>query len=614
MILSLEELEILEGVSNFSTRLSDLYEELMHISVLVEPKQFQKTKSILEEYTKGVNTTKQQDTKRLKNAIEDMRIKSVYLKNYRKFPDSQYQYGFELDALSSIIVIGNNGTGKSSLYDAIEQKYTGRVSESLYRGIKDAQTFYPHDNNSTPVIAIEAGTTSDISEVARNYAFMPTFFCSEGNLKDWIELMPLSAEDSWTKYFSTYFNVRNIHELILCLQELHASVENIQKSDYQEEIETELDIINQEILLLATLKSNKTFTSKIQRIIDDVKKRIERIDNSFFQEEDVTNSINELKNAVGLSKESKNFLSSGGLETSAKIRSILVEMEREALVTPPSKGLADKILINYNDPQFGEERYKEYKQRIRTELTRSLDYMMKIADDKVYDLVVNGLEQRRSRQIEKNEKINEWRDGRLLQDISDLIDLLEASLNHYICTFVRKERLEKIVELLNKGNFLRENETLNCNVDGDKILISVSCKDGSQIFRKSPKSYFNTFRLKLFTLCVQVVMGIILMKERNIRVPIVYDDIFYASDFENRHRLRSYFSWIFDVYESILPEEKAIPLQLVFFTHDEQIFSVCRDTIHDAYFGRLFDYTLMENRVEDGKVNLLVKIKGKYSK
>ena len=53
------------------------------------------------------------------------------------------------------------------------------------------------------------------------------------------------------------------------------------------------------------------------------------------------------------------------------------------------------------------------------------------------------------------------------------------------------------------------------------------------------------------------------------------DDIFYASDFSNRNKIKNFIKTILISYETIFNDDKEIPnkpLQLIIFTHDEMIF------------------------------------------
>lgn len=609
MNLSLEELEILKSVPNFDSQLTNIIAGLGSESIIVESENLNKAKNTLAEY---VDIVRISATPQSNIGMVDMRIKSAFVKNFRKFPDNQYQYGFGFGDTSSIIVIGNNGTGKSSLYDAIELTYTGRISESLYRDIEDNRRFSLHNENDEATISIQTSIGDGIKDMARRYAFMPTFFCSEGDLKKRIEAMPFNAEESWTDYFSTFLNVEHLKKLTNTLQTVHDCIKTGDAFGNITDIDSEITTIEQERMSIGVLKQSKNYKTNIIKTITDIQNRIEEIGTLVFIPDDVARSIENIKATVRLSKATKNFLKSIGLETDGKVNSILVEIDKNGYAGQANTKLTGKLLNSTEVQSFDIEVYNKYLERIRKEFILALETVEEIADDNFFDNVIEKIGTRLSLLKYKKKATVGWVENNLQLSISNFKEGIETALHHYICNLVTKDRLELIRKALTQGGFLSGNEELAYNVVDNNIFVNMEYTEKSQIISMSPKKYFNTFRLKLFTLCVQTVMAITLMKEKDIRVPIVFDDVFYASDFENRRKLKFFFTWMNDTYNSIMSKEKTAPLQLIFFTHDEQIFSVCRDTIDktSVRFGRLFDYEIMEKRADqDGKVNLLVEIK-----
>lgn len=89
----------------------------------------------------------------------------------------------------------------------------------------------------------------------------------------------------------------------------------------------------------------------------------------------------------------------------------------------------------------------------------------------------------------------------------------------------------------------------------------------------SVKKYFNTFRYHLFNTILNIALSFAIMKKLEVYLPVVLDDMFYASDFANRSRISKFIKTILTSYETIFrDEEEIIPLQLIIFTHDEMIF------------------------------------------
>lgn len=100
------------------------------------------------------------------------------------------------------------------------------------------------------------------------------------------------------------------------------------------------------------------------------------------------------------------------------------------------------------------------------------------------------------------------------------------------------------------------------------------------------------------------------MRLNKIIHPIVFDDVFYSSDFENRNRIEEFIARTYEAYEKFVREgNKNCPdLQLIFLSHDDIIVDAIRGGIHtldgtrvkmpNVIYGRLFDYREM-NRQED---------------
>ena len=102
------------------------------------------------------------------------------------------------------------------------------------------------------------------------------------------------------------------------------------------------------------------------------------------------------------------------------------------------------------------------------------------------------------------------------------------------------------------------------------------------------------------------------MKLKDIRVPIVIDDVFNASDFENNLRLEYFVYNIYKAYDSMSFDE---PLQLIVLTHDEMVLNAFRNganmmiedksgrgLMKDArqyQCGRLFSYRYAKKMAEE---------------
>lgn len=109
--------------------------------------------------------------------------------------------------------------------------------------------------------------------------------------------------------------------------------------------------------------------------------------------------------------------------------------------------------------------------------------------------------------------------------------------------------------------------------------------------------YLNTFHFRLFSTMVGISIAIASRKNTKVNLPLVLDDIFYASDFENRTTVEHFLMHIFKAFKEYTPE---MPLQLILFTHDQLIFESAIKVVKeiegtDIAFAKLFPYSEAED-------------------
>lgn len=136
-------------------------------------------------------------------------------------------------------------------------------------------------------------------------------------------------------------------------------------------------------------------------------------------------------------------------------------------------------------------------------------------------------------------------------------------------------QLNKFVEkVLNHYKESNEKFEVRSTSNSFEVTITVTTKDGTE-FKTSPKRYLNTFRFKMYAVLLKIALSLYYMKENLCVAPIVIDDVFNASDFENSINLSIFVSSIFDVYQEVIGFE--YPLQLIMLTHDEMVTSAFKN-------------------------------------
>lgn len=111
--------------------------------------------------------------------------------------------------------------------------------------------------------------------------------------------------------------------------------------------------------------------------------------------------------------------------------------------------------------------------------------------------------------------------------------------------------------------------------------------------------YLNTFHYRLFSTMVGISIAIASRINTKINLPLVLDDIFYASDFENRATIEIFIKELFEIFKKYTPD---LELQLILFTHDQLIFesavkATAKMKVENITFAKLFPY---ENAKDKG--------------
>ena len=154
--------------------------------------------------------------------------------------------------------------------------------------------------------------------------------------------------------------------------------------------------------------------------------------------------------------------------------------------------------------------------------------------------------------------------------IERTIDLLVEKQKEIIKDF-KENRFPMIKEILktfsSQDGELEIEETI---VEGKSVL-KIVIKDpisGMETMMPTPQEYYNSFRYKLYAVSFKIALALMEMKRKCIRVSLVIDDVFNASDFENNIRLEYFVHNIYKAYDKMNME---IPLQLILLTHDEMV-------------------------------------------
>lgn len=153
---------------------------------------------------------------------------------------------------------------------------------------------------------------------------------------------------------------------------------------------------------------------------------------------------------------------------------------------------------------------------------------------------------------------------RLSRLITERIEPIVASLNMIMDRFLDDEGMDIHISLNKLNDFAPE-----------KYSVVLKNRDTQEMV--SPAKYFNSFRYKLFCLIINIGMLFAYIKLRKINLPLLIDDAFYSSDFENSVRFEKSISLIIEVFNQFFPEYS---LQLIVFSHEVQIFNSAYEALN----------------------------------
>lgn len=175
---------------------------------------------------------------------------------------------------------------------------------------------------------------------------------------------------------------------------------------------------------------------------------------------------------------------------------------------------------------------------------------------------------------------------------TQIIECLKEKIYAILTPF--NERLEKFLPELLEA-YLVKGEKVQVTFDGHTPIISIVVNTvNSTVSLMSPRQYFNTFRFKLYGVVLKMCLAYCAKTIHRCNFPMVVDDVFDSSDFDNRYKINQFIESIVDKNEKLL-EAEHYPLQFIFFTQDDLVGegvyrglkSVQGDTM--AKFGRIYE-------------------------
>lgn len=530
----------------------------------------------------------------------DARVRSLKFKNFRAFPDDRYGISFMKklnndETICSLFLVGANSSGKSTVCDALEYAYTGDVASVHHLTDVDLKKFLTFGFEDGKVkkedvcLTLETAQNEEAIAIKLTTQVEPkctaSFFCSDNDVEE-LE----RCKEQIDEYL---LNQLGYGELLTLLEKL---------THIHETIDTGIENTNTSIL----------GTADIRKIIDaylaihndeDEKKKVGNI----RKEGAISNIINEMRSRnANIPSEIENK------ERTIRIWKSFRRIPKGYFEEEWIKLINNIIIDEQNTIRRLEKRSSQIRllQQKLTLLYEKLDTALNVKNglDDIYveyykvDRGYSGL----AGGAIKSEDVEEWKQYSMkLEELGRLLNEEIVAITEGFC----KDNKEYLTSTMNSFSPSSEQFILEYSGGHAKAKIHSDLNGG---FSGSPKTYYNTFRFKLYVIALKISLAFLYMRRRKIIVPIVIDDVFNANDFDNSIKLERFVYSIFKTYEETV--ESGIPLQLIVLTHDEMVQTAFRKgakimhergvltgkisadqmECRDFICGRLFHYTQAE--------------------
>lgn len=539
------------------------------------------------------------------DVLHDFRLNNMLLCNFRKFDNLENAYygcdftvktsSGSIEPIDTLYILGSNGVGKSSLVDALEYMFTNEISEAEIRQIRDHQWYVKHGDLNSEILIFSKDKSWDSSESLEKFRKgfdVRNFFFSENSILNMSKYTPQFDEHdglvNWFAFFCYLLGLSPVYELyrekglldraVGCISQIKERIaqSNIQQKRTElEELlrDAYMDIGEAQKVKLLLLQEDITQVRHQQDKLDE-KELGERV-SKFFEEECELDSLY----FVSLFKESldKILMKIHGSENTGQASLSGGGKPQKRQIVPAglqqvSVGVKDELLEKLN------------------ELSKHISQVLVADYPRVSFQTIKGEFEKLSSQEQLETISSESLTVENLEYLLETIDKLKEGLKiktvQCVATYIDKEFVQTLNRVFEKFLFSRNAENLNVdisNISNGRIEVGVN---GVPVHK-----YFNTFRYRLFCLTVQAIINLKVMKHANFSFPFVFDDVFYANDYFNKAQLYQYFKIVRETAKMMLPK---IPLQILFFTHDELLVSClngksAQGLWDDTNFVRLLD-------------------------
>lgn len=545
---------------------------------------------------------------------KDYRFLYLYLRAFRKFPNLLDEKYFGITFCDredgkylpqSILIQGGNGTGKTSVFGAMEYLFTERMSAACKQGFKqkdqidDYVPFAGGKRNESKINVVTKETTFSLdSDKARpkemlRLSLLP-FFCSEYDVDKVVD----EGLDRFVYEQMGYSLVIDIIEEIE--RERDGAVKQFGELEglnrHQGELEKEIDDLTSQIddldkRLRMNDKLKPSYLSLAAKMcnarnpktyLEDVKKYLSK---PYIQQTDSATPAN-FKPLIKekLEAEKQKMEKVLGKDCDWDYFSKQYSQGLKLLQSEQQEG-GESVQIPTQFQNSNLDDYIEEFNLSRKCLLQIIDTLLKQIPSKLNDMAscVGQYEKSVQEMLQKkNDKEKRRTVAKIMANITVYEEYLKALKDEVYGTVdtLTSGTRELVNDVMQLFWMKDEKMALTYNKDNGKFNMDIifQREDGTDVSFK-PEKYLNTFRYKLYCMTLKMAIAFAVKKFYQINFPLVIDDIFYSSDFAHRSMVRDFFWHLFEKHYKIF---KNNDLQVIFLTHDDVVIEAAYRGICDA--------------------------------
>lgn len=515
----------------------------------------------------------------------DFRFCHLLLKNFRKFGNlaGNTYYGLkfvdkldedDVKLIDFLTLLGDNGIGKSSLVDSLEYMFTGNIGEAQIRQISENQ--YIRNKSGEKSVKLYANNEilfvldDENCKSFRQEYDVSNFFFSENSILKFAEYTRRNGDNSndWFPFFCHILGLGALFDACAKDGIIDIIIGEIERTKIAISSETVSQTKKnlQNLLRDGSIRieeKQRTYLTRLQTKLLTIKKNIQ--EDAHVELRDLLT----LNVKTDLSYQNKFYFI-------ADFRELYQRIERTENDAPQVNLGGKKILSGERKTE------SDVLQKLREGIDECVIHIKNVLAhgtgivpiEEIKGEVQKLISKEQTNIVAEHHRTSEELEA-LVTKMGQLKTKILQLIHQTVVEYVDKDLIDAIKSIFDKTFITKDERDLTFDISGlpenNKILISI--KD------EPAHKYFNTFRYRLFCLTLQAVLNIKLMKKEDFSFPFIMDDVFYANDYRNKRELFKYFEQIKKYAAHTLRRDRT--LQIIFFTHDEQIVSC-----FSAIFGK----------------------------